>query len=125
MNLGRLASRVLFSLLIRRAVRVRSAGDKIGWFLLSLAQPALDGDPLFSKLRRLYNSPKSTFQIGLKQLENPLVLIRPTRRLHKPMILNRVNRQFPIRFSKLDQSLHQPNSVLKVDVYVDHPVADQ
>src|SRR5580704_169494 len=65
------------------------------------------------------------FQILLKQVQNALVLVRPTDRLNKAMILNRINGKIPVFLAQLNQPLHQPDSILEMDVGIHHAMADQ
>ena len=61
----------------------------------------------------------------VEQLQNPLVLVRPTGRLDESVVLDRIRRDLPIRFAQLDQPLREADAVLEVHVRVDHAVADQ
>ena len=65
------------------------------------------------------------FQRRLKQPENPLVLIRPARRLDEAVVFERVHGDFPVLLAELDQALGEAHGVLEVDVDVDDAVADQ
>ena len=65
------------------------------------------------------------FQRLLKQLENPLVLIRPAAWLNKPVILHGENGQIPFVFLQFNQPLRQTHNILEMHVHIYHPVQHQ
>src|SRR5205814_10211871 len=71
------------------------------------------------------SNPATLLQRSLKQSKNPLVLIRPTRRLDETVIFDGEHRHAPVFLAQLDQLLREAHRVLEVHVRIDHAVADE
>src|ERR1700730_12035048 len=69
-------------------------------------------------------SSRVRLQVFLEQIQDALVLIRPTRRLNEAVIFRRIYRQLPIFFPQLDQPLRQAHRILEMDIGIRHPVTD-
>src|SRR5688500_10564871 len=66
-----------------------------------------------------------SFEVLFEQFEDPLVLIRPTGFFDEAVILNGIDRQFPVFFTQFNQPLRETDRILEVHVDIDHAMANQ